>query len=293
MGEFCESDRKKLHAKLHLHKIAGHMTEILEFQAENPSFHVLFIPGNPGIVSFYQGYLERVYELLDRKASITAIGHIAHTSKDWEDGRLFSLKEQINHKVEFIKEELLPQDIPILLAGHSIGAYISLEIFKFLPEKVSYMIGMYPFLTLNRESQWQSLLTKSAKSPIISAGVSSFAGLLGLFPAWFHRGLLKYLLGRSWSSDAVHVACTYLLRLQENPDWIFIREKQNQIAFLFGIDDHWGPLSLFEEISQNAPVVKLTIEKEAHMHAFCCTKAGSAWVANHTADLIKHFQCTK
>ncbi|XP_057864764.1 uncharacterized protein LOC131072578 isoform X2 [Cryptomeria japonica] len=287
MERFCESYEKKSHAKLRLHKVAGHSTEILELHAERPSFHILFIPGNPGIVTFYRDYLEVLYELFDKKASVTAIGHVAHTSKDWEDGKLFSLQEQISHKV-----------------GHSIGAYISLDIFKAFPQKVSYMIGMYPFLTLNRDSNFQAFLTKAAKLPILCAGLSSLAGLVGLFPSRFNRGLIKRLVGRTWSSDAVHVASTYLLRysmvrnytymgmtefekLQEIPDWTFIRGKENQIAFLFGSDDHWGPLSLFEEVSQKAPGISLAIEKEGHTHAFCCTQAGSTWVAEHTVDLIK------
>lgn len=212
MEKVLETDRNNLHANMRLHNVYGHVAEILEFRAEKPSLQVLFIPGNPGIVSFYKDYVEAVYESLDRKATVTAIGHIAHTSEDWENGRLFSLQEQIQHKKEYVKEELLPQRIPILLVGHSIGAYISLEIFKAFPEKVSYMIGNYPFLTMNRDSTWQSLLTKSAGSQIVSVGVSCFAALVGLFPTWFHQGLIRTLLGRSWSSDAVHVACTYLLR---------------------------------------------------------------------------------
>lgn len=28
-----------------------------------------------------------------------------------------------------------------------------------------------------------------------------------------------------------------------------MKKKQDQIAFLYGIDDHWGPLSDFEEVT--------------------------------------------
>lgn len=27
-----------------------------------------------------------------------------------------------------------------------------------------------------------------------------------------------------------------------------MREKQSKIAFLFGLDDHWGPLQMFDEV---------------------------------------------
>lgn len=37
-------------------------------------------------------------------------------------------------------------------------------------------------------------------------------------------------------------------QLSETPDWAFMRENQHKIAFLFGIDDHWGPLQMFEEV---------------------------------------------
>ncbi|KAJ0973373.1 hypothetical protein J5N97_021332 [Dioscorea zingiberensis] len=62
-----------------------------------------------------------------------------------------------------------------------------------------------------------------------------------------------------------------------------MREKQNQLALLFGIDDHWAPLSFFEEV----PGLALSIEREGHTHAFCCTVAGSLYgVARHVTTLI-------
>ncbi|RYR03972.1 hypothetical protein Ahy_B06g083466 [Arachis hypogaea] len=48
-----------------------------------------------------------------------AIGHISHT-----------------RKVDFIREELQKNEIPIVLVGHSIGSYIAIEIFKRFPGKV-------------------------------------------------------------------------------------------------------------------------------------------------------------
>jgi hypothetical protein len=118
------------------------MTEMMEIQAENPTFHVLFIPGNPGfiimlktlmharvytsvlhtlacnfsgVVSFYKDFLESLYEFLGGNASVIAIGQISHTSKDWESGRLFSFQEQIDHKIDFIRQELESVKVPIIL----------------------------------------------------------------------------------------------------------------------------------------------------------------------------------
>lgn len=29
-----------------------------------------------------------------------------------------------------------------------------------------------------------------------------------------------------------------------------MREKQEKLAFLFGVDDHWAPLRMFEEVNE-------------------------------------------
>ncbi|XP_009146697.1 lipid droplet-associated hydrolase isoform X1 [Brassica rapa] len=289
-----------------LSRVSEMMTEIMEIQAEDPKFHVLFIPGNPGVVPFYKDFLESLYEFLDGNASITAIGQISQTSKDWESGRLFSLQEQIDHKVNFIRQDIEGVKVPIILVAHSIGSYISLDILrKFSEKQVVYCIGLYPFLTLNKQSTKQSLIGKLAASSVLSATASFLIASLRLLPMWAARRLVSNSLGASWSDTAVQATCTHLRQyhtmrnvlymamtefreLAAEPDWEFMRENQTRLAFLFGIDDHWGPLQLFEEISKLAPGTSLSIEREGHTHAFCCTVAGSVWVAQHVATLIKN-----
>ncbi|OMO68501.1 hypothetical protein COLO4_29616 [Corchorus olitorius] len=81
---------------------------------------------------------------------------------------------------------------------------------------------------------------------------------------------------------------TEFRKLRETPDWEFMRENQDKITFLYGIDDHWGPLQMFEEISKQASGIGLSIEREGHTHSFCCTEAGSVWVARHVASSLKN-----
>ncbi|KAF3605249.1 hypothetical protein DY000_02050882 [Brassica cretica] len=288
-----------------LSRVSEYLTLFLFLITEDPKFHVLFIPGNPGVVPFYKDFLESLYEFLDGNASITAIGQISQTSKDWEPGRLFSLQEQIDHKVGFIRQDMEGVKVPIILVAHSIGSYISLDILRKFSEKVVYCIGLYPFLTLNKQSTKQSLIGKLAASSVLSATASFLIASLRLLPVWAARRLVSNSLGASWSDTAVQATCTHLRQyhtmrnvlymamtefreLAAEPDWDFMRENQSRLAFLFGIDDHWGPLQLFEEISKQAPGTSLSIEREGHTHAFCCTVAGSVWVAQHVATLIKN-----
>ncbi|OIT37741.1 PREDICTED: lipid droplet-associated hydrolase isoform X1 [Nicotiana attenuata] len=297
---------KRHRASFRLCSVSGYKTDLLEIHAKDPKFHVLFIPGNPGVISFYVDFLESLYDLLGGAASVTAISHIGQTEKNWEHGRLFSLQEQTDHKLNFIEHELQDVEVPLVLVGHSIGSYISLDIFRRFQEKVTYCICLYPFLAVNTKSSTQAIIKKIAVSRTLCTGLSSLAAILALLPAWISRFLVKKSVGKSWSPPAVEALCKHVLRyhtvqnilymamtefekLSEVPDWSFMREKKNQIAFLFGVDDHWGPLHIYEEISNNVPGAVLTVEQGGYTHAFSCTEAGSLWVAQHVSGLIKNY----
>ncbi|CAA7396976.1 unnamed protein product [Spirodela intermedia] len=304
MGEEILVPPRKF-ATSRLCEVSSFSTELMELHSEEPLLHILFIPGNPGIPSFYKEFIEAIYEIFEGSVSITAICHLSHTKESCANGRTFSLQDQINHKVDFINQELQDTGIPIVMVGHSIGSYICLEILKAMPLLgVKFTVALYPFLTLNKDSLKQSLIGLTSRSPILSTAASSLLRSLGLLPAPIKNLLVRGSLGPSWTAGAVEAVSTNLLqyqtmrnvlfmtrtefeKLSEEPDWSFIRTKQDQIALLFGDDDHWGPLSLSEEISKWAPDADLAIEREGHTHAFCCTKAGSVWVAKHVAGLIK------
>ncbi|TQD69661.1 hypothetical protein C1H46_044805 [Malus baccata] len=76
-----EAIRVKRRATFRICNVSSFTTEILEIPADNPALHVLVIPGNPGVVSFYKDFVESLYELLGGTASVTAVGHISHTKK--------------------------------------------------------------------------------------------------------------------------------------------------------------------------------------------------------------------
>ncbi|THU49305.1 hypothetical protein C4D60_Mb06t08150 [Musa balbisiana] len=219
----------------------------------------------------------------------------------------FSLIQYVysTFQVDFIEQEYQNSEHPLILVGHSIGSYICLDIFKRLQQQVKYVIGLYPFLSLNKNSLKQSMIGLISRSSIVSTTISYFVSFLGSLPTWVQVAMVRKCLGQSWSSTAVDATCSHLLqyhmmrnmlfmamtefeKLSEEPDWMFVKKKHNQISLLFGIDDHWGPLSLFEEVSRMVPGLALSIEREGHMHSFCCTEAGSLWAGHHVATLIKN-----
>ncbi|CAI9289749.1 unnamed protein product [Lactuca saligna] len=272
---------QKSHAisNFRLCNVSGRKTELVEIHATNPRFHVLFIPGNPGVVSFYTDFLESLYEQMGETASITGIGYISHSEKDWEHGRLFGLKEQIDHKINFIQQELQSIEVPLILIGHSIGSFMSLEIYKRIPEKVAYIFALYPFLAVDTKSQQQSIIKKISRSQFTSNVISAIVALFGFLPIWASRFIAKISLGKSWSTSALDALCTRVLKyhtmrnvlyltmtefeeLVKVPDWDFMREKRNRIAFLYGDDDHWAPLHMHDEVVKQVPNAIIEVEKE-------------------------------
>ncbi|XP_060196494.1 uncharacterized protein LOC132625893 isoform X4 [Lycium barbarum] len=245
---------KRKRASFRLCNVSGYKTDLLEIHAKDPKFHVLFIPGNPGVVSFYVDFLESLYDLLDGTASVTAISHVGHTEKNWEHGRLFSLQEQTDHKMNFIEHELQDAEVPIVLVGHSIGSYISLDIVKRLQGKVTYCIFLYPFIAVNTKSSTQAFIKKISASRTLCTGLSSIVAILGLLPAWISRILVKNSVGNSWCPSAVEALCTHVLK-----------------------------------ISSKVPGAVVALEGGDYTHAFSCTDAGSLWVAQHVSTLIKNY----
>ncbi|CAL1360443.1 unnamed protein product [Linum trigynum] len=289
-------------------KVSSYTTELLEIEADNPTLHVVVVPGNPGIVSFYKDFVESLYGSLGGTASITAIGYIGHTKENWENGKLFSLQEQIDHKVDFICQELQDTKVPIVLVGHSIGSYITMEMLRRKGEMVIYTIGLYPFIMVNPLSKKQAKVRNMTRFSILCGLMSLMAAFAGLFPMRFSQYMLVlFVIGKrswSWSNSAfetahahylkyhmfrnmLYMAKTELEQLSQEPDWEFMRKNHRKLAFMFGAHDHWGPLQVYEEIAKQIPKVPLAIEREGHSHSFCCTEAGSMWVARHVATLIK------
>ncbi|AAG51454.1 unknown protein; 114093-112086 [Arabidopsis thaliana] len=244
----------------------------MEIQAENPTFHVLFIPGNPGVVSFYKDFLESLYEFLGGNASVIGMAALLFEFDFFESLRwkLFISEFEFVLLISNGGVELESVKVPIILVGHSIGSYISLELLKKFSDKVVYCIGLYPFLTLNQQSTKQSLIGKLAASSVLSATASFLIASLRLLPMSAARLLVSKSIGASWSDTAVQATCTHLRQYHTMRNVLFMAKSE------------------FREISKQAPHTSLSIEREGHTHGFCCTVAGSAWVAQHVATLIKN-----
>eukprot|EP00897_Mesotaenium_endlicherianum_P001765 jgi/Mesen1/1616/ME000135S00607 len=311
-------------ATFRVEEVGGHMTEFVEIRSKRPKFTVIVIPGNPGISPYYKDYVEALYADLEGRANVISVGHLGFSEKDWENGRLFSLQDQILHKQQCLQhiqndqhirsERHIPEndqhvrgegdkELPVVLVGHSIGAFITLELMQRFPAQVHQMIGLYPFIRTNKQSRRQRFLARASRSRLLRAVLAAFAGVVGSLPGFLRLRAVGALFGRLWSRSAIDVTYRYLLQygvvsnfsfmgstefdaLDKEPNWDFMRAHSRRIGFIFGVDDHWGPLHHRDEMTHHVPDMETMVEREGHLHAFCCTLAGSQWVASQCARMI-------
>lgn len=115
-------------------------TSILHIKPKAPSSSsplFVWIPGNPGIVQYYKEFLN----LLHEKYGFLEILAISHAGMAIEDpdlqkrkAAIYSLEDQIQHKVEIINQ-FSTNDRPLIVMGHSVGAYIAQNVI--LDEKLT------------------------------------------------------------------------------------------------------------------------------------------------------------
>jgi len=91
---------------------------------------IVIIPGNPGVPCYYNDFAYKLYELSPESTCILVSDHAGHSYYH----RTLSLQEQITHKKELLYYiHRLNSTGNIVLMGHSIGAYMCLDLLS-LPD---------------------------------------------------------------------------------------------------------------------------------------------------------------
>ncbi|KAF3905964.1 hypothetical protein ABW21_db0202570 [Orbilia brochopaga] len=176
--------------------------------SQTDSYAFIFLPGNPGLISYYTEYLTALSEHLAHttlpSARFTVFGaslagfNVSSTSSTG----FYSLEAQVTRQIEMLVYLLSRNpEIKVILAGHSLGAYLLLESLhrlsddpahRVLKQRVVGGIGLFPALTHLARSHSGKTFTKLLNIPYLLPIFLFLANLL----AWVvPRVLLSFLIG--------------------------------------------------------------------------------------------------
>lgn len=184
----------------------------------------VWIPGNPGILQYYQEMLQRLHEKND-SWEILAISHAGMSLEDHNiqnsRAEIYTLKEQIQHKVEVINQFSSP-DRPLIIMGHSVGAYMAQHAIvddKLLGKVVQLGLITPTIIDINL----------SQKGTQMTRGFYWIKGLPSI---------------AAWTSDVIFNKLS------------FITYTEYLISFLMGSDRNSIPVMTSKAFLQNSEVVK-------------------------------------
>lgn len=159
--------------------------------ANSQDYLIYFITGNPGLISYYQPFLSRLHSLLvTTSRTASARFHICgHSLKGFEFDHNgahggppkspFNLAGQINFQEELLYNHVnshrdrTGNSPKVILMGHSVGAYVLLELIKQHRKKIDDgeedfdLIGgvlLFPTITHIAQSPWGKLFGVSLRS---------------------------------------------------------------------------------------------------------------------------------
>lgn len=182
-----------------------------------PRIVLLFIPGNPGLSSYYIDFLHSIYTSLPSSSGveILSVAHRGHaplppvgTNAVWGDnftnqtqaarGYGVSLGDQVRHKIavlDAIRRQYPEKETKVVLVGHSIGAWIVGEVIKARPGAVQGAHLLFPTLA------WIGRTPNARKIRVLMNPVSRVVLwlpllVLSLLPLWALVWLIRLLTGQ-------------------------------------------------------------------------------------------------
>ncbi|KAL3231790.1 Lipid droplet-associated triacylglycerol lipase [Nakaseomyces bracarensis] len=251
---------------------------------ESPLF--VWIPGNPGLLEYYQEFLRKIHQK-NPSWELLAISHAGAVIESSQLKRLdhkapiYDLNEQINHKIEIINKYSTP-DRKLIIMGHSVGAYMVQKIVASsnLVGSVVKMGLLTPTVIDIHKSSHGVLFTKAFEW---AANLYEYLPFLSdiafnkLIPSYWTKLLVSFMMGCAWDDHHI-ILGTFLLLTQRETlrqvlglasvemrqirnDWSFQKTlidqcKQNgtDIWILFSGNDHW--------VSNNTMAELITFYKE-------------------------------
>mmetsp|Transcript_13299 Transcript_13299/g.21818 ORF Transcript_13299/g.21818 Transcript_13299/m.21818 type:complete len:358 (-) Transcript_13299:103-1176(-) len=251
------------------------MREVREF---SPSFLFFLIPGNPGVVTYYTKFLKELHSLYNGRHRVVGVGHLGHDN----NGGLYSLEDQILHKLDvfdMLESEVKPET-KIILIGHSVGAYVTLEMVRRRPNsRILHTAAVFPMFRNFGDCAppFLKLLLSTGLRHVVPVA----AWALSFLPDKVTGRILQSLPDLSeeartiTSLHVVNYSCVSNILHMTVSEWStvkewdieFLRKHSDAVTYLYTKDDHWAPLQYYEDLKAVLPNGRVHLDTR-FPHAF-------------------------
>ncbi|XP_016080267.1 PREDICTED: lipid droplet-associated hydrolase isoform X1 [Miniopterus natalensis] len=274
----------------------GPWTDLFNDQSANrPELLIFIITGNPGFCAFYVPFAKALYTSINRRFPIWLISHAGHVlapkgkkilaasddPKAQEIKDIYGLHGQVEHKIAFLRTHV-PKETKLVVIGHSIGCYISLQILKHAPE-LPIIRSFLLFPTIERMSESPN---GRIATPLLCwlRYILYVSGYLLLKPcpetvkSWLLRTALLWmnLQGEFLAPSVLEPFClanAAYLGGQEMMEVVkrdneTIKEHLSKLTFYYGTIDPWCPTQYYEDIKKDFPEGDIRLCEKKIAHAF-------------------------
>lgn len=254
---------------------------------------VVVIPGNPGLPSFYNGFMKALNSKLPTETPVWMVGHAGHvqpsktslrTLPKFEHNRqLYDLEGQLKHKAEFIKK-YVPKDARIHLVAHSIGSWLVLNLLKdeAIKNQVVKCYLLFPTIERMADSPNGKFFTRFV-TPLVSTLV--FLSWIFTFLPLIIQILLIEIFGffngipRKCRSSVLQLINPAVLKrvftlakeemaVVRQLDHQLIAQNEDKLWLYYGSRDGWTPVKYCEDIRASHPNINAVLCQRGILHSF-------------------------
>ncbi|RLN92831.1 hypothetical protein BBJ28_00011743 [Nothophytophthora sp. Chile5] len=259
---------------------------------------VLLIPGNPGVPHYYLPLMQELVTRHGRRHEVRCLSHASHFMPWKNNGRTYSLQEQLDQKAYYLKMRL--HDHPKLrfvVIGHSIGSLFVLDIARRFPQQIARLVLMQPTIMHMAQSakgqQMMPLFRNSERS------VAIVALLEYLVPMAMRHWIVRQAVGVE-TSKILQLASLSLVntRVMRNClgmalnemedvkelDEALVAQHEHKTLFVYSPVDDWVPAEFVQEYQLRFPKAQHRVVPQPH--AFMMERNGTRDMAAHISRWI-------
>jgi len=246
---------------------------------------MLIMPGNPGLVRFYQLFMLYLHRLSKGQIEFRCLSYVGHTSRSLNHGGVFDFPFQIRFCQQYITQ--VRQQHPkrkLFLAGHSVGARICLHLIEQL-ERDGAALPEHVFLlfptvfdiarTPNGRIHVPVLRYLRRFTNTIIAPVATLPASLRRYILYRHIGLHPYEVDAAMgltqpntvrnAAEMAHGEMELITALQDD----LVSRHLSRLRWIWGAHDDWAPLGHLAQLQQRfGDKLQVEIAPDEVAHAF-------------------------